>query len=156
MCDINTPSSFAIPITLAKRVGTLVLPLVKSIDLSKLSEDVNINSIIDGIIETLSELPDEKAVGIIVDSLKGCTITAPGMPPVEIQDSSSIDAVFKGELEAMYSIVLESWKFNKLAPFKLAARFGLQPRTTATSEGAEPTETRPGPGLALSGASPAK
>lgn len=67
--------------TLAKRVGTLVLPLVKSIDLSKLSEDVNLNSIIDGIIEMLADLPDEKAVGIIVDSLKGCTITAPGMPP---------------------------------------------------------------------------
>ena len=78
--------------TLAKRVGTLVLPLVKSIDLSKLSEDVNLNSIIDGIIEMLADLPDEKAVGIIVDSLKGCTITAPGMPPIEIQDSSNIDA----------------------------------------------------------------
>ena len=140
--------------TLAKRVGTLVLPLVKSIDLSKLSEDVNLNSIIDGIIEMLSELPDDKAVGIVVDSLKGCTITAPGMPPVEIQ--SSTDTVFQGELEAMYSIVLESWKFNKLAPFKLAARFGLQPRTTATSEGAEPTETRLGPGLALSDHSPVK
>ena len=117
---------------------------------------MNLNSIIDGIIEMLADLPDEKAVGIIVDSLKGCTITAPGMPPVEIQSSTDIDAVFQGELEAMYSIVLESWKFNKLAPFKLAARFGLQPRTTATSEGAEPTETRHGPGLALSGHSPAK
>ena len=42
--------------TLAKRVGTLVLPLVKSIDLSKLSEDVNLNSIIDGIIEMLYAL----------------------------------------------------------------------------------------------------
>jgi hypothetical protein len=142
--------------TLAKRVGTLVLPLVKSIDLSKLSEDVNLNSIIDGIIEMLADLPDEKAVGIVVDSLKGCTITAPGLPPVEIQSYTDIDTVFQGELEAMYSIVLESWKFNKLAPFKLAARFGLQSRTTATSEGAEPTETRPGPGLALSGHSPVK
>ena len=44
--------------TLAKRVGTLVLPLVKSIDLSKMSEDVNLNSIIDGIIEMLADLPD--------------------------------------------------------------------------------------------------
>ena len=92
----------------------------------------------------------------MVDSLKGCTITAPGLPPVEIQSSTDIDTVFQGELEAMYSIVLESWKFNKLAPFKLAARFGLQSRTTATSEGAEPTETKHGPGVALSGHSPEK
>jgi hypothetical protein len=142
--------------TLAKRVGALVLPLLKSFDISKLNAEVDLNSIIDGVIETLSGLPDDKAVGIIVDSLQGCTIVAPGKPAIEINGISDVDEVFQGELEAMYSIVLESWKYNKLAPFKLAARFGLQPRTTATSEGAEPTETRPGPGLALSGHSPVK
>ena len=142
--------------TLAKRVGALVLPLLKSFDLSKLNAEVDLNSIIDGIIETLSGLPDDKAVGIIVDSLQGCTIVAPGKPAIEINGISDVDEVFQGELEAMYSIVLESWKYNKLAPFKLAARFGVQTAKTDTSSEAASTETKPGPGLALSGASPVK
>ena len=134
--------------TLAKRVGALVLPLLKGFDLSKLNAEVDLNAIIDGVIETLAGLPDDKAVGIIVDSLQGCTIVAPGKPAVE--------EVFQGELEAMYSIVLESWKYNKLAPFKLAARFGVQTKATHTSEEAASTETTPGQKLALSGALPQK
>jgi len=142
--------------TLAKRVGALVLPLLKSFDLSKLNAEVDFNSIIDGVIETLSGLPDDKAVGIIVDSLQGCTIVAPGKPAIEINGISDVDDVFQGELEAMYSIVLESWKYNKLAPFRLAARFGVQTKATSTSEEAASTETKSGPKLALSGASPQK
>lgn len=140
--------------TLAKRVGEVVLPLVKGIDLSRLDAEVNLDSLIDGVSETLANLPDEKAIGILVDSLKGCTITAPGVAPVDIQDSSGIDAVFQGELETMYKVVLESWKYNKLAPFKLAARFGLQMKTTDTSSEAAGTETKRGGGLALSGTLP--
>ena len=142
--------------TLAKRVGALVLPLLKSFDLSKLNAEVDLNSIIDGVIETLSGLPDDKAVGIIVDSLQGCTIVAPGKPAIEINGISDVDEVFQGELEAMYSIVLESWKYNKLAPFKLAARFGLQTKVTDTSSEAAGTETKRGPRLAMSGVSPMK
>lgn len=135
--------------TLAKRVGAIVLPLLKSFDLSKLNAEVDLNSIIDGIIETLSGLPDDKAVGIIVDSLQGCTIVAPGKPAIEINGISDVDEVFQGELEAMYSIVLESWKYNKLAPFKLAARFGFQTTQTDTSSEAASTPRKPGPALAL-------
>lgn len=142
--------------TLAKRLGALVLPLLKSFDISKLNAEVDLNSIIDGVIETLSGLPDDKAVGIIVDSLQGCTIVAPGKPAIEINGASDVDEVFQGELEAMYSIVLESWKYNKLAPFKLAARFGVQTKATHTSEEAASTETTPGQKLALSGALPQK
>lgn len=142
--------------TLAKRVGALVLPLLKGFDVSKLNAEVDLNAIIDGVIETLAGLPDDKAIGIIVDSLHGCTIVAPGKPAVEINGVSDVDEVFQGELEAMYSIVLESWKYNKLAPFKLAARFGVQMKATHTSEEAASTETTPGQKLALSGALPQK
>jgi hypothetical protein len=106
--------------------------------------------------EALASLPDDVAVGILVDSLKGCTIVAPGHPAMEIQSSSDVDAVFQGELEALYSIVLESWKFNKLAPFRLAARFGFQTTKTDTSSEAAGTETKRGTRLAMSGVSPMK
>jgi len=139
--------------TLAKRVGALVLPLLKTIDLSDLKKDIDFFSILDGISEALANLPDEVAVKILVDSLEGSTVTAPQMAPVEITDQASVDAVFQGELETLYQVVFESWKYNKLAPFKLAARFGLQTTKTATSGEAASTETEHGQKLALSGAS---
>lgn len=138
---------------LAKKVGSLVLPLLKSIDLSDLEKDIDFSSIFDSISDALANLSDKEAVGILVDSLKGSTITAPGIAPVEIVDETSLDAVFQGELETMYQIVFEAWKYNKLAPFKFAARFGLQTKRTSTSDEAASIEKKPGPGLALSGAS---
>lgn len=142
--------------TLAKRVGSLVLPLLKSIDLSDLKKDIDLSGIFEAVSNALANLRDEDAVSLLVDSLKGSTVTAPGQAPVEINDQSDVDAVFQGELEALYQIVFESWKYNKLAPFKLAARFGLKMKETATSSEAAGTETKPGQKLALSGASQAK
>jgi hypothetical protein len=142
--------------TLAKRVGALVLPVLKGIDLADLKAEVDLSSLIDSIVNVLASLSDEKAVQLIVDSLQGSTITAPGQPSVEVQDRAAVDMAFQGELEAMYLIVLESWKYNKLAPFKLAAHFGLQMTPTDTSGEAANTETKHGPKLALSGVSPQK
>ena len=141
---------------LATNVGSLVLPLLKSIDLSNLEKDIDFSAIFDGISDTLANLSDKEAVGILVDSLRGSTITAPGLAPVEINDESSLDMVFQGELETMYQIVFEAWKYNKLAPFKFAARFGLQMNKTSTSSEAADSETTPGQKLALSGASTPK
>lgn len=135
--------------TLAKRVGSILLPVLKSIDLSDLKAEVDLDRLLGGITEALASLPDDAAVGILVDSLKGCTIVAPGQAAVEVQGSQDIDAIFQGELEALYSIVLESWKFNKLAPFRLAARFGFQTTTTDTSSEAADIGNRPGPALAM-------
>lgn len=142
--------------TLAKRVGSLVLPLFKSIDLSDLKKDIDLSGIFEVVSNALANLRDEDAVSLLVDSLKGSTVTAPGQAPVEINDRSDVDAVFQGELEALYQIVFESWKYNKLAPFKLAARFGLKMNETTTLSEAAGTETKPGQKLALSGASQAK
>lgn len=138
---------------LAKRVGSLILPMLKSIDLSDLKKDIDFSKIFDTLSEALATLSDEAAVSIVVESLRGSTITAPGLAPVEIQSNAEVDSIFAGDLEAMYQIVFESWKYNKLAPFKLAARFGLQMKTTDTSSEAADTETKFGPKLALSGAS---
>lgn len=142
--------------TLAKRVGSLVLPVLKSLDLSKPEADVDMSSLLDSVSSVLGSLCDSAAVSIIVDSLQGCTVTAPGQPAVEIQDAGQVDAVFQGELETMYQVILESWKYNRLIPFKLAARFGIQTSQTPTSEGAAGTGTGHGVGLALSGTSPQK
>lgn len=142
--------------TLAKRVGSLVLPLLKSIDLSDLEKDIDLSEIFEAVSNALAGLRDEDAVNLLVDSLKGTTITAPGQVPVEINEQSDVDAVFQGELEALYQIVFESWKYNKLAPFKLAARFGLQMKKTATFGEAADTEKKPGQKLALSGNSEMK
>lgn len=135
--------------TLAKRVGSMLLPILKSVGLSDLKAEVDLDKLLGGVAEALASLPDDVAVGILVDSLKGCTIVAPGHPAMEIQSSSDVDAVFQGELEALYSIVLESWKFNKLAPFRLAARFGFQTIKTDTSSEAADTGSRPGPALVM-------
>ena len=141
---------------LAKKVGSLVLPLLKSIDLSNLEKDIDFSAIFDGISDALANLSDKDAVSILVESLKGSTITAPNMAPVEIVDETSLDAVFQGELETMYQIVFEAWKYNKLAPFKLAASFGLTMTPTGTSEEAASTGMKSGTRLAVSGVSPQK
>ena len=142
--------------TLAKRVGALVLPVIKGIDISDPKAELDLSALIDSVVDVLSSLPDDNAVQLIVDSLQGSTITAPGQPPVEVNDRVAVDSVFQGELEAMYMVVLESWKYNKLAPFRLAARFGLQMTPTGTSDEAASTETKSGTKLALSGVSPQK
>ena len=134
--------------TLAKRVGSALLPIVKTLDLSDLSANVDVDKLIDAATQVLSGMSDDKAVELFVDSLKGLTITPPGGAPVEITGRDDVDSVFCGELEALYLVVFESWKYNKLAPFKLAARFGIQPKITGTSEGAANTAKKPGPALA--------
>lgn len=134
--------------TLAKRVGALVLPVLKTLDLSNLSADVDLNVLIDTAAAILSDTTDERAVGIVVDSLIGLTITPPGGTPVEITDRSTVDSVFCGELEAMYLVVFESWRYNKLAPLKMAARFGIQMKPTGTSSEAASSVNAPGPALA--------
>lgn len=134
---------------LALRVGGVVLPLVKCIDLSNLKGDVDLDKVLDAVTLALANLPGDVATALVVDSLKGCTITAPGMAPMEVNSAAEIDALFVGELEAMYEIVLESWRYNKLAPFKLAARFGLQTAKTDTSSEAASTPTKHGPKLAI-------
>ena len=137
--------------TLAKRVALIVLPLLKSFDLAKLNlkSDIDLNKLVDAVTSALAALPNEEAVELITDSLIGATITAPGAAPVEIQGRSDVDAVFIGELEAMYEIVFAAWKYNKLAPFKFAARFGVQIAPTDTSAEAATTETKFGPKLAM-------
>lgn len=134
--------------TLAKRVGALLLPVLKTLDLSNLSADVDLSTLIDTVVDVLANTTDERAVGIVVDSLVGLTITPPGGVPTEILDRSTVDSVFCGELEAMYLVVFESWRYNKLAPLKMAARFGLRPAPTNTSEGAASSASAPGPALA--------
>lgn len=133
---------------LAKRVGAVALPLIKGIDLSNLKGDVDLNAIIDSVVDALANLPDSEAVSLVVDSLRGCTIVAPGQPATEINGQSDVDSVFQGELEAMYEIVVESWKYNKLAPFKLAARFGLQTNKIGTLSEAASIGRKPGVALA--------
>lgn len=135
--------------TLAKRVGLLLLPVLKGLDLSSVQKEVDISKLTDSIIFSLSSLSDSDAVSLIVESLRGCTIVPPEHPAIEIQGAADIDAAFQGELEAMYEIVLESWKFNKLAPFKLAARFGFQTTQTDTSSEAASTEKKSGTKLAM-------
>ena len=90
---------------LAKRVGSLLLPMLKSIDISDLKKDVDFSKIFDTLSEALATLSDEAAVSIVVESLRGSTITAPGMPPVEIQSNAEVDSLFAGDLESMYQIV---------------------------------------------------
>lgn len=141
---------------LAKKVGSLVLPVLKGIDLADLKSEVDLHSLIDSVVGALTSLTDEQAVQLVVESLRGCTITAPGCPAIEVQDSAAVDAAFQGELEAMYMIVLESWKYNKLAPFRLAASFGFQMNQTDGSGEAAGTQQKSGQRLAMSGASPEK
>ena len=135
--------------TLAKRVGTLALPMLKSVDLSNLKAEIDLSKVLDGLVDTLANLSDSEAVNLVVDSLSGCTIVPPGQAAIDIQSSADVDTAFQGELEAMYEIVVESWKYNKLAPFKLAARFGLQTAKIATLSEAANIEKKSGPRLAM-------
>lgn len=135
--------------TLAKRVGTLALPLIKSVDLSNLKAEIDLSKVLDGLVDTLANLSDSEAVNLVVDSLNGCTIVPPGQAAIDIQSYADVDTAFQGELEAMYEIVVESWKYNKLAPFKLAARFGLQTAKIATLSEAANIEKKSGPRLAM-------
>lgn len=134
---------------LAMRVGCVALPLLKCLDLENLKKEVDVSRLLDTAVEAVTRLAPSDAVAIVVESLKGCTITAPGSPAVDISSTSDVDVVFQGELDAMYEIVLESWKYNKLGPFKLAARFGFQMNKTDTSGAAASTGTKRGTKLAM-------
>lgn len=134
---------------LAMRVGRIALPLVKCIDLENLEKDVDFGMLLDGAVDAIAGLSPSEAVSLVVESLKGCTIAAPNAAPLDINGASDVDAIFQGELDAMYEIVLESWKYNKLAPFKLAARFGFRTKPTATSGEAASTGTKHGQKSAL-------
>ena len=114
-----------------------------------MKKEVDFGRLLDGAVDAIAGLSAGEAVSLVVESLKGCTITAPNAAPLDINGASDVDAIFQGELDAMYEIVLESWKYNKLAPFKLAARFGFRTTPTATSGEAADTGTKHGQKLAL-------
>ena len=63
---------------LAMRVGCVALPLLKCLDLENLKKEVDVSRLLDTAIEAISKLAPSDAVAIVVESLKGCTITAPG------------------------------------------------------------------------------
>ena len=54
--------------TLAKRVGALLLPVLKTLDLSNLSAEVDLSTLLDTVVDVLANTTDERAVGIVVES----------------------------------------------------------------------------------------
>lgn len=132
------------------RVVRLLLPVLNSVDLSKVTDlkaDVDLSGVLPAIQGALATLDTASINALLIDSLTGCTIVAPGQPAEEVTSLDVIDRLFAGELDTMYRVVFESWRFNRLSPFKLAATFGLHPQGTATS--APQSETPSAHGLKL-------
>lgn len=115
------------------RVASLIMPVLNALDLDNVKADVDIKKLLGAIQGSLAMLDAGRVRSLLLDSLTGCTIVAPGSPAVEVTSLDVLDSLFAGELESMYLAVFEAWRFNKLSPFKLADRFGVKIGTTATS-----------------------
>ncbi len=114
-------------------VLSIVMPVITSItgivDIEKLdlSSDLSLDGLGRILGSTLAGLSEAVQETLIVGSLAGATIVAPGCPAIEIRDPATLNQAFQGQaLETLYKAVLESWRFNKLTPFTLMARFGSQ------------------------------
>lgn len=130
------------------RLLALLMPLMATLDIKDLSKDVDVSLLMSKISGVLSGLTRSAQVSLMVDTLRGSTIVAPGSPAVEIQDEPSFNRAFLGcPLETLYKVLWEAWKFNKLSPFVLAERFGVKIAPTLTS--GQPTEEPSRPGLRL-------
>lgn len=119
------------------RVASLVMPLLELLDTTDLSKmDINLKVLGNIMARTLSGLSRDAQTSLIVDSLRGCTISGPGQPAVEVVDASSLNQALNGAgLDTLYQVLFESWRYNKLSPFALVARFGLKIPETPTSKG---------------------
>lgn len=126
---------------LDKKVTGLVLPLLAGLDLDNLAK-VDVSDLTGRLAEVVTGLPDESLEALLVESLSGSTIIPPGQAAIEITGPGALNQAFTGELDALYQCVWEAWKFNRLSPFRLAARFGVKMPTTPTS-GPETSEAKP-------------
>lgn len=126
------------------RVASLVLPLLELLEVSDLSKmDINLKSLGAIMSKTLSSLKGNDLTSLVVSSLAGCTVLVNGRPAKEITDAESLNEALKGiGLETLYQIIFEAWRFNKLSPFTLAARFGLKtiPIHSFAGQGEEPSK----------------
>ena len=131
------------------RVAALVLPLLELLETTDLSKmDINLKALGTIMSRTLAGLSTQAQTDLIVDSLRGCTVTAPGKAPAEITDADSLNKILEGAgLDVLYQIVFEAWRFNKLSPFVLAARIGL--KTLPIPSFTEPKDGAKAPGLKL-------
>lgn len=141
------PLQATIAASLDLKVSSLIMPIVKSLDFSNLKAEVNIPELLGAVSQAIAMLDERRVVDLLLTSLRGCTIQAPGRAPVEVTSEEVLDDLFAGELETLYKAVFESWKFNKLSPFALATRFGVKIGETSTSDAVE--EPHAGPGLKL-------
>lgn len=117
-------------------VLSIVMPVITSItgivDIEKLdlSSDISLDGLGRVLGTALANLSEGVQETLIVGSLAGATVVAPGCPAIEIRDSATLNQAFQGQaLETLYKAVLEAWRFNKLTPFTLMARFGFQDLT---------------------------
>lgn len=139
------------------RVAQFALPFLDALgigdSLEKLLDvkaEVDFSRVLSAVRGTIAALSPADAVSLIADSLKGATLVYPGHAPVTANEQT-ISEAFAGDLQSIYLATFEAWRYLKLTPFTLAARFGVATAPTATSGQAEPTPRPCGPGLALSG-----
>lgn len=104
--------------------------------------DADVSLLVDAFMSSLDSLSEKELESIVLLSLKGCTVVAPGKAPVQVQDVASIDAAFTGNLEVLYKAVYESWRYNNLTPFALLSRIGQRTQETSSSS-TQDEATRP-------------
>lgn len=131
------------------RVAALVLPLLELLETTDLSKlDINLKSLGTIMSRSLASLSSKSQEELLVDSLRGCVIQAPGKAPAEVTDAAALNKALEGVgLDVLYQILFEAWRFNKLSPFVLAARIGL--KTLPIPTFTEPKEGAKAPGLKL-------
>lgn len=130
------------------RLLALLMPLMATLDLTDLSKDIDVSLLTSKLSGVLSGLTKASQQALIVDSLMGSTVVAPGRPAIEINDAASLNKAFSGcSVETLYKVLWEAWRFNKLTPFVLAGRFGVKIATILTPD--QPTEDPEPHGLKL-------
>lgn len=108
--------------------------------------DMDVSALGDIASSVLSSIDDAFMDDLMLSSLRGCTVCAPGAAPVQVDTLEDIDKCFH-DIDALYKAVYESWRYNRLSPFVLWQRIGQKTQRTGTS-GTQEGET-PRAGLKL-------
>lgn len=86
------------------------------VDLGKVN--VNFKDLTSVLVGALAELDEVTQNRLILDTLKYVQVVLPNQGLVDLDSEMLIGMAFECDVDSMYAVMFEAWRFNRLTPFK--------------------------------------
>ena len=132
-------------VILDKKIVTLLIPVLGSLDGLKLDDEINFDEITTHLSDALAKLTDSDFKQFLLELLSTTTYQGEvgGTEENEALSESAINKIFQGRLKSMYTLMFRIMEYNKFSPFELLGD-GAEILKTLSSSSQKKKELRRG------------